>query len=166
MPISFPHRPGLVIYFTAGDPDIGTPRDMAIAAIDAGADVIELGVPFSDPIADGPVIQQAAERALRNGTSLRQILTSVKSLRQRTDIPLVLMVYYNSIYAMGLESFCAAAKDAGVDGLIVPDMPPDEAGPLKAPAQQAGLRQLPHHAIHRTSARSPWKLEILDVYQE
>jgi len=124
----------------AGDPGLAETEQLVLALEQAGADIIELGVPFSDPIADGPVIQQAAERALRNGTSLRQILTSVKSLRRRTDIPLVLMVYYNSMYAMGVESFCAAAKDAGVDGLIVPDMPPDEAGPLKAPAKEAGLR--------------------------
>jgi tryptophan synthase alpha chain len=130
----------LIAYIMAGDPGLTETEQLVLALEQAGADIIELGVPFSDPIADGPVIQQAAERALRNGTSLRQILTSVKSLRQRTDIPLVLMVYYNSMYAMGLESFCAAAKDAGVDGLIVPDMPPDEAGPLKAPAKEAGLR--------------------------
>jgi len=130
----------LIAYIMAGDPGLAETEQLVIAFEQAGADIIELGVPFSDPIADGPVIQQAAERALRSGTSLRQILTSVKSLRERTDIPLVLMVYYNSIYAMGIESFCAAAKDAGVDGLIVPDMPPDEAGPLKDPAREAGLR--------------------------
>jgi tryptophan synthase alpha chain len=113
---------------------------MAVLALEgAGADIIELGVPFSDPIADGPVIQQAAERALKSGTSLRKILDSVKSLRQRTDIPIVLMLYYNSIHAMGCAEFCKAAKAAGVDGLIVPDMPPDEAGPLRAPADEAGL---------------------------
>ena len=130
----------LIAYLMAGDPGLPETEQLVLALEQAGADIIELGVPFSDPIADGPVIQQAAERALRNGTSLRQILTSVKTLRGRTQIPVVLMVYYNSIHAMGLEAFCKAAGEAGVDGLIVPDMPPDEAGPLKAPAGAAGLR--------------------------
>jgi tryptophan synthase alpha chain len=130
----------LIAYLMAGDPGLPETEQLVLALEQAGADVIELGVPFSDPIADGPVIQQAAERALRNGTSLRQILTSVKTLRGRTQIPIVLMVYYNSIHALGLDAFCKAAGDAGVDGLIVPDMPPDEAGPLKGPAAAAGLR--------------------------
>ena len=130
----------LIAYLMAGDPGLAETEQLVLAMEQAGADIIELGVPFSDPIADGPVIQQAAERALRNGTSLRQILVSVKSLRQRTEIPIVLMVYYNSMYALGIEAFCKAAQAAGVDGLIVPDMPPDEAGPLKGPAAAAGLR--------------------------
>jgi tryptophan synthase alpha chain len=130
----------LIAYIMAGDPSLAETEQLVLALERAGADIIELGVPFSDPIADGPVIQQAAERALRNGTSLRQILALVQSLRQRTDIPIVLMVYYNSIHALGVEAFCKAAGAAGVDGLIVPDMPPDEAGPLKGPASAAGLR--------------------------
>lgn len=129
----------LIAYIMAGDPSLAETEQLVVALGRAGADIIELGVPFSDPIADGPVIQQAAERALRNGTSLRQILASVASLRQRTQIPLVLMVYYNSIHAMGIESFCRAAGEAGVDGLIIPDMPPDEAGPLTGPAAAAAL---------------------------
>jgi tryptophan synthase alpha chain len=124
----------------AGDPGLAETEQLVSALEQAGADVIELGVPFSDPIADGPVIQQAAQRALQNGTSLRLILASVKSLRRRTNIPIVLMLYYNCIYAMGHEAFCKAAKEAGVDGLIVPDMPPDEADPLKGPAEEAGLQ--------------------------
>ena len=123
----------------AGDPGLAQTEQLVLALELAGADVIELGVPFSDPIADGPVIQRAAQRALHSGTSLRQILGVVKSLRQRTNIPIVLMLYYNSIFALGHEAFCQAAKEAGVDGLIVPDMPPDEAGPLKGPADTAGL---------------------------
>ncbi|BFU89576.1 MAG: Tryptophan synthase alpha chain [Nitrospira sp.] len=129
----------LIAYLMAGDPGLTETEQLVLALEQAGADIIELGVPFSDPIADGPVIQQAAERALRNGTSLRRILASVTSLRQRTNIPIILMLYYNSIHAMGCEEFCNAAKAAGVDGLIVPDMPPDEAGPLKVPADAAGL---------------------------
>ncbi len=129
----------LIAYLMAGDPGLTETEQLVVALEQAGADIIELGVPFSDPIADGPVIQQAAERALRNGTSLRQILTSVTSLRKSTEIPIILMLYYNSIHAMGCEEFCKAAKAAGVDGLIVPDMPPDEAGPLKTPADAVGL---------------------------
>lgn len=129
----------LIAYLMAGDPGLAETEQLVVALEQAGADIIELGVPFSDPIADGPVIQQAAERALKSGTSLRKILDSVKSLRQRTEIPIVLMLYYNSIHAMGCEEFCRAAKAAGVDGLIVPDMPPDEAEPLKKPADAAGL---------------------------
>jgi tryptophan synthase alpha chain len=143
----------LIAYLMAGDPGLAETEQLVLALEQAGADIIELGVPFSDPIADGPVIQQAAERALRHGTSLRQIVTSVSSLRRRTSIPIVLMLYYNSIHAMGLESFCQAAQEAGVDGLIVPDMPPDEAGPLKGPAAAAGLRLIFLLAPTSTSAR-------------
>ncbi len=133
------NKKALIAYLMAGDPGLAETEQLVLALEQAGADIIELGVPFSDPIADGPVIQQAAERALRNGTSLRKILASVTSLRQRTNIPIILMLYYNSIHAMGCKEFCNAAKAAGVDGLIVPDMPPDEAGPLKAPADAVGL---------------------------
>ena len=115
-------------------------EQLVLALEQAGADIVELGVPFSDPIADGPVIQQAAERALRSGTTLRNILAMVGHLRVRSQIPLVLMAYYNSIHAFGPERFCREAAAAGVDGLIVPDMPPDEAGPLKGPAAACGLQ--------------------------
>jgi tryptophan synthase alpha chain len=124
----------------AGDPSLQETEELVVELEQAGADIIELGVPFSDPIADGPVIQQAAERALRGGTSLRTILPMVTGLRARTQIPLVLMAYYNNIHAFGPERFCHEAVQAGVDGLIVPDMPPDEAGPLKGPAAAAGLQ--------------------------
>jgi|APFre7841882590_1041340.scaffolds.fasta_scaffold04547_3 tryptophan synthase alpha chain len=134
------NKKALIAYLMAGDPNLADTERLVVEIEQAGADIIELGVPFSDPIADGPVIQLAAERALRSGTSLRKILVMMKSLRKRTQVPIVLMVYYNSIYAMGLETFCREAGMAGVDGLIVPDMPPDEAGPLKGPAAAAGLR--------------------------
>jgi tryptophan synthase alpha chain len=129
----------LIAYVMAGDPSLQETEQLVVELEQAGADIIELGVPFSDPIADGPVIQQAAERALRSGTSLRKILSMVTRLRVRTQIPLVLMAYYNSIHAFGPERFCREAAQAGVDGLIMPDMPPDEAGPLKGPAAAAGL---------------------------
>lgn len=130
----------LIAYIMAGDPTLPETEQLVLELERAGADIIELGVPFSDPIADGPVIQQAAERALRSGTSLRKILPMVKQLRTKTQIPLVLMAYYNNIHAFGPERFCRDAVAAGVDGLIVPDMPPDEAGPLKGPAAESGLQ--------------------------
>lgn len=130
----------LIVYVMAGDPSLGETEQLVLELEEAGADLIELGVPFSDPIADGPVIQQAAERALRSGTSLRKILPMVKELRTKTQVPLVLMAYYNTIHAFGTERFCREAVEAGVDGLIIPDMPPDEAGPLKGPAENSGLQ--------------------------
>ena len=132
-------RKALITYLMAGDPTLAETEQLVPELENAGADVIELGVPFSDPIADGPVIQQAAERALRSGTTLREILSMVRRLRARSAVPLVLMAYYNSIHAFGPERFCREAAEAGVDGLIVPDMPPDEAGPLQRPAAAAGL---------------------------
>ena len=129
MPIEFAKKPGLVAYLTAGDPDLKTTLAIAIAAIDAGADVIELGVPFSDPLADGPVIQRASERALLHGTSLRDVLAIAKQLRAaRPKAGLVIFTYYNPVLRFGLEKFCAAAADAGADGVLVTDMIVEEAG--------------------------------------
>lgn len=143
----------LIAYLMAGDPTLHDTELLVPALEHSGADIIELGVPFSDPIADGPVIQQAAERALRSGTSLRKILPMVSRLRMRTQIPLVLMAYYNNIHAFGPETFCREAAAAGVDGLIVPDMPPDEAGPLKPPATASGLQLIFLLAPTSTSER-------------
>jgi tryptophan synthase alpha chain len=134
------HEKALITYLMAGDPSLTETEQLVLALEQAGADIIELGVPFSDPIADGPVIQQAAERALRSGTTLRSILSMVGHIRRESEIPLVLMAYYNSINAFGPERFCREAVAAGVDGLIVPDMPPDEAGPLNGPAMSCGLQ--------------------------
>src|ERR1700757_2547727 len=129
MPIRFAGKPGLVAYLTAGDPDLPSTRDIALAAIDAGADVIELGVPFSDPLADGPVIQRASERALRHGTTLGDVLALAAELRgARPEAGLVIFSYYNPILRYGLERFCAAAERAGVDGVLVTDMIVEEAG--------------------------------------
>ncbi len=143
----------LVTYIMAGDPSLQETETLVLEVEKAGADVIELGVPFSDPIADGPVIQAAAERALRGGASLRKILRTVASLRTRTQVPLVLMAYYNTVHAMGEAAFCRQAAEAGVDGLIVPDMPPEEAGPLEGPAAATGLQLIYLLAPTSTPAR-------------
>jgi len=128
----------LIPYIMAGDPTLAMTESLVLALEQGGADLIELGVPFSDPIADGPVIQQAAERALRSGTTLKKILATVTNIRRKTSIPLILMAYYNSIMAMGIEAFCAQAVQAGVDGLIVPDLPPEESDLLYEATQAAG----------------------------
>ena len=130
----------IIAYVMAGDPSLQETERLVVELEQAGADIIELGVPFSDPIADGPVIQQAAARALGSGTSVRTIFPMVARIRTMSQIPLVLMIYYNNIHAFGPERFCQEAARSGVDGLIVPDMPPDEAGPLKGPAAAAGLQ--------------------------
>lgn len=128
MPIRFAGKPGLVAYLTAGDPDLQTTRDIALAAIDAGSDVIELGVPFSDPLADGPVIQRASERALRHGTKLADVLAIAAELRNaRPAAGLVIFSYYNPILRYGVERFCSAAEEAGVDAVLVTDMIVEEA---------------------------------------
>ena len=129
MPITFLKKPGIVAYLTAGDPDLATTRDIALAAIDNGADVIELGVPFSDPLADGPVIQRASERAVARGTRLSDVLALAKELRAaRPACGIVLFSYLNPVVRMGLKAFCAAAKDAGADGVLLTDMIVEEAG--------------------------------------
>jgi tryptophan synthase alpha chain len=128
MPIQFANKPGLVAYITVGDPDLATSANVAIAAIDAGADVLELGVPFSDPLADGPVIQRASERAVKNGTRLHDVLALAASLRiARPSAGLIIFTYYNPVLRFGLENFCAAAEQAAVDGVLVTDMIVEEA---------------------------------------
>jgi tryptophan synthase alpha chain len=128
MAIVFKKKPGLVIYFTAGDPDLATTREMAIAAIDNGADVIELGVPFSDPLADGPVIQRASERAVAKGTRLTDVLGICKEIRAaRAEAGIILFSYLNPVLQMGLEAFSKAAKEAGADGVLLTDMIVEEA---------------------------------------
>ncbi len=127
MPLTFYNKPGLVAYVTCGDPDLATTREIVLAAIAAGADVIELGVPFSDPVADGPVIQRASERALKNGTSLSQVLTLAAEVRQQAQSTgLVVFSYLNPILRMGVEKFCSVARHAGVDGVLVTDLPVEE----------------------------------------
>jgi tryptophan synthase alpha chain len=128
MPIKFKAKPGLIAYLTAGDPSLADTYAIALAAIDAGADVIELGVPFSDPLADGPVIQRASERAVARGVRLTDVLELARQLRAALpNAGLVLFSYLNPVIRMGLPAFCAAAAEAGVDGVLLTDMIVEEA---------------------------------------
>ena len=129
----------LLPYFTAGDPSLADPRRLVIEAARRGADVVELGVPFSDPLADGPVIQRAGTRALAGGTTVARVLETVAGLRAEIDVPIVLLTYYNPVLAFGLKAFARTAVDAGVDGAIVADLPPEESDPLGTEATAAGL---------------------------
>jgi tryptophan synthase alpha chain len=134
------NRPALVTFIMAGDPDLDTAQQILEALPGAGADIIELGMPFSDPMADGPGIQLAGQRALAGGHTLRRTLDMVERFRRKDNAtPIVLMGYYNPIYSFGVEAFVAAALKAGVDGLIVVDLPPEEDEELCLPALKAGL---------------------------
>jgi len=133
-------RAGLVTYLTAGDPDFDTSIRLFAGLATAGADLIEIGMPFSDPMADGPVIQEAGQRALKQGMTLRRTLALVREMRRTDDAtPIVLMGYYNPIYRYGAESFARDAVAAGVDGVIIVDLPPEEDAELTAPARAGGL---------------------------
>jgi tryptophan synthase alpha chain len=130
---------GLIAYITAGDPSLEASARIVIAAAEAGADIIELGVPFSDPVADGPVIQRASERALRGGTTLAGVLELVRNLRAHTDVPLVLFSYYNPVLQMGLQKFAESAASAGADSVLITDLTPEEADEYRATVQAQGL---------------------------
>lgn len=117
---------GLVAYLTAGDPSIEATEQIVLRMVEAGADVIELGIPFSDPVADGPTIQRASERALRAGTTLEKVIELVAALRRKTEVPVVLFGYFNPILRMGLDNFARKASAAGADGILVTDMTPEE----------------------------------------
>jgi tryptophan synthase alpha chain len=143
----------LVVYLMAGDPSLADTERLVVEAERRGADVIELGVPFSDPLADGPVIQRADVRALASGTSLTRVLEMVATLRSKVRLPLVLMTYYNPVLAFGLKAFARTAADAGADGVIVPDLPHEEAEPLRAETEPAGLDMIHMVAPTSTPAR-------------
>jgi tryptophan synthase alpha chain len=133
MPFHFERKPSLVAYVTSGDPDLATTREVILAAIAAGSSVIELGVPFSDPLADGPVIQRASERALKHGTSLDQVLKLAAEIREQSQsVGLIIFTYLNPVLRMGLGKFCKIARLAGVDGVLVTDLPVEEAAPYLA----------------------------------
>jgi tryptophan synthase alpha chain len=143
----------LVAFFTAGDPSLETTARLVIEAERRGADVIELGVPFSDPVGDGPVIQRAGQRALAAGASLRRILELMRTLRAEVRIPIVLMTYYNPLLAFGLPAFAETAGKVGVDGTIVVDLPPEESAELRAVSDAAGLDMIYLVAPTTTAAR-------------
>jgi tryptophan synthase alpha chain len=143
MPIQFRHKPGLVVYLTIGDPDLATSKQIALAAIDAGADVLELGVPFSDPLADGPVIQRASERALAHGTRLTDVLALARELRaERPQAGLVIFSYLNPVLRLGLENFCVQAQQAGIDGVLLTDMIVEEADAYRAAMRRHNLQPI------------------------
>jgi len=140
MPLRFDHKPGLVVYLTAGDPSLNATRDIAVAAIDAGAAVIELGVPFSDPLGDGPIIQRASERALARGTRLRDVLDVARKIRAvRPEAGLIVFSYLNPILRYGLAPFADDAKAAGADGVLVIDLIVEEAGEYLAQMKRVDL---------------------------
>jgi tryptophan synthase alpha chain len=140
MPIRFDHKPGLVVYLTAGDPSLNATREIAVAAIDAGADVIELGVPFSDPLGDGPIIQRASERALARGTRLRDVLRVAREIRAaRPQAGLIIFSYLNPILRYWLSRFANDAAAAGVDGVLTIDMIIEEAGEYLAELARVNL---------------------------
>ena len=153
-------RGGLVTFVTAGDPDLGTSMEILRRLPAAGADLIELGVPFSDPMADGPPIQASSQRALRSGQTVRRTFGMVAAFRQGDpETPIVLMGYFNPIYSYGVRAFVADAKQAGVDGLIVVDLPPEEAHELYVPAAALGLDLIFLAAPTTDEARLPRVLE-------
>ena len=133
-------KKALVGYLTAGDPNPETSFEILRAAVTSGLDILELGVPFSDPTADGPVIQEASQRALKAGMTFTKTLEMAARLRKETDIPILLFGYYNPLFKYGLDRLAKAASAAGVDGLLVVDLPPEEAGPLRAALHGTGIQ--------------------------
>src|SRR4029450_2979525 len=131
-------KTGLVTYTTAGDPDLSRSADILRPLDKAGADVLEVGVPFSDPLADGPVIQRATQRALAAGGTLPRVLELARELRAESTVPLVFLTYYNPLLAFGLKAFCLTAVEGGGGGGIVADLPPEESAPLRSLAEPAG----------------------------
>ncbi|MDO8462624.1 MAG: tryptophan synthase subunit alpha [Deltaproteobacteria bacterium] len=129
----------LIPFFTAGDPSLKITEKLVLMAEKAGADLVELGIPFSDPMADGPVIQSASERALKKGVTLEKVLGLVRSIRKKSDIPLLLMGYYNPIYSFGLKRYAREAKRAGVDATLVVDLPPEESTELDRELKKVGI---------------------------
>lgn len=129
----------IIVYLTAGYPDLKKTRDLISGLESAGVDILEIGVPFSDPTADGPVIQAASQKALQNGTTLNAILDMIEDIRKISGIPIVLFGYYNPIFVYGNERFAKRAKDAGVDGILVVDLPPEESRELRRYTDNAGI---------------------------
>ena len=140
MPFHFDSKPTLVAYVTCGDPDLATTREIVLAAIDAGAGIIELGVPFSDPLADGPVIQRASERALKHGASLEHVLKLAAEIREHSQsVGLIVFSYLNPILQMGMSKFCKVARHAGLDGVLITDLPVEESAEYLREARKNDL---------------------------
>ena len=132
-------RKGFIPYITAGDPDLATTEELLFTLAQSGANLIELGVPFSDPMADGPVIQRASERALQHGFGLQDILDTAARARKRIDVPVILFSYYNPLLQFGLKRLAQAAADAGIDGVLVTDLTPEESGEFEVELRAHGL---------------------------
>ncbi len=147
----------LIPFLTAGDPNLETTEKLVLAMAEAGADIIELGIPFSDPSAEGPTIQRSSSRALESGTSLRKILQLVSRLREQIETPLVLMGYANPLHAMGASAFAESAAAVGVDGIIIPDLPPEDGAPYLDPCRKAGIDPI----FLAAPTTSPKRLEML-----
>ncbi len=147
------HERALIPYVTAGDPNVEMTKTLVREMVRRGGDLVEIGVPFSDPLADGPIVQRASQRALQGGMTLRKILRMVSELRGDVDVPLILMTYYNPVLRYGEEAFVVDALDAGVDGIIVPDLPPEEAQTLIDLTADTPLEMIFLAAPTSTSAR-------------
>jgi len=147
----------LVPFLSAGDPDLEATEALVLAMVEAGADLVEIGVPFSDPLAEGPTIQRSSERGLAAGASLRRVLELVGKLRPRVEQPLLLMGYANPFYAMGAHGFAEAAAQVGVDGVIVPDLPPEEGADLYRACREAGIDTV----LLAAPTTTPARLELL-----
>ena len=136
-------RKALITFITAGDPDIETTYDIVLAIEEVGADIIELGIPYSDPLADGPTIQASSQRALNKGVKIPDIMKIVEKIRLKSDIPLVYLVYYNSIFKYGIQKFLKESKDVGIDGLIIPDLPIEERKDILEEADKYDIYLIP-----------------------
>ena len=139
---SLGEKKALITFVTAGDPDLETTEKLVLSMVDAGVDIIELGVPFSDPVAEGPIIQDASKRSLDAGTTLVKIFNLVKSMREKTNVPILLMMYLNSIFGFGTDKFFQLCVECGIDGVIVPDMPFEERDELLSYSQKYGVHSI------------------------
>jgi tryptophan synthase alpha chain len=157
-------KTALITYFCAGDPDADTTVAVAVAAAEAGADVIELGMPFSDPTADGPAIQRASERALARGMTLAKTLDVARAIRAKSAVPIVLFGYYNPVLAYGEEKLAEDARAAGIDGMLVVDLPPEECEVLRAPLRARGLDFVPLVAPTSVEARVSLAAGVADAF--
>jgi len=146
-------KKSLIIYITAGDPDLKVTEELVYSIAEAGADVVELGIPFSDPLADGPTIQQASQRALNRKVTIPKILSTIEKIRKKSSVPIALMTYYNPIFYYGLDRFVTSSKAIGVDGLIVPDLPLEESKKLRGITERFGIELISFIAPTSTPER-------------